>query len=79
MSTQAQERLRRRLRVTAVAPRLLGALKALLAAYDAVPEDEPIPDALNDPEQWAEVRDLIAAIEGDLPTPDPTDASEDPE
>lgn len=38
---------------------LLTTLKTLLAAWDAIPDDEVVPEAINEPDLWETARDLL--------------------
>jgi len=43
---------------------LLHALKTLVADFDAIGEDEAIPDSINDVEHWDLAKALVAVAEG---------------
>jgi hypothetical protein len=51
-------------RLIAAAPEMLEALKTILADWEAIPEDEQVPDEINVNEHWDAVRAAIAKAEG---------------
>lgn len=55
--------VKRRERVRDAAEQLLAALKQIVADWDSVPEDDPLPDEINDTDHWDAARAALRAAE----------------
>jgi len=50
--------------ITDLEKQLLSALKTLVADYEAIGDDEAVPDSINDNDHWSAARRVIAMAEG---------------